>query len=153
MAQQLSKSQWETLVYAPLWVYTAVARADGAPEPSQFRRLVEELGASGGELAGSTVASTALETLVANLDPLWSSFEAAGVDPRRGLTRTRGTMRRLPPDEAQLLIRWLIDLAVRIGGARYVAGEARLSELEGQAIRNVASWLGVEPPDLTSLTG
>jgi hypothetical protein len=53
VAKQLSKGQWQALIFAPLCVYTAVAGAEGPPEPSQFRRLTEELEAADTLFAGS----------------------------------------------------------------------------------------------------
>jgi len=144
----LDKDQWETLVFAPLWVYTAVAGAEGPPETSQFRRLTEELDDAHARFAGSGVAGTSVETLRGNLDAMWAAYHAHGVDPRKGLKRARGVLKRVPEGERSAYALWLAELAARIGESRHTAGEASVTERERRAIRDVASWLGVPPPDL-----
>ena len=151
--KELSIAEWETLVFAPLWVYSAVAGAEGPPEIGQFRRLTEELDAAHARFAGVGVAATAVNTLRGNLDAMWAAYQARGGDAGRGLKRARGILRRLPETEGRAYVSWLLDLAVSLGAARRTAGEATITTLERRAIGNVASWLGTEPPDLTGSSG
>jgi hypothetical protein len=147
-SKELGTAEWEALVFAPLCVYSAVASADGPPETSQFRRLTEELDDAHVQFAGAGAAGTAVETLRGNLDAMWAAYHAGGVDPQRGLKRVRGVLRRVPESEGRAFVQWLVDLAVRIGEARYTAGEAAVTERERRTIRDVAKWLGAPPPDL-----
>jgi len=149
VAKQLNKGQWQALVFAPLWVYTAVAGAEGPPEPSQFRRLTEELEAADTLFTGADDARTAVGTLRGNFDTLWSAYQLEGGDPRKGLKRARGVLKRLPEGEGPGFASWLVELAIRIGESRHTAGEDPITERERHAIRDVASWLGVAPPDLS----
>jgi hypothetical protein len=150
VGKPLDDGQRQALIFAPLWVYTAVAGADGPPEPSQFKRFLEELDTAEARVAGSPDARAAVASLRSNIDVAFEAFQADGDDPRRGLKRVKGVAKRLPADEAGALMRWLMDLAVRVGGARHLAGEAHISDGEAQAIRDVAGWLGVDPPDLSA---
>lgn len=146
MSKPLDEGQRQTLLFAPLWVYTAVAGADGPPEPSQFRRFLEELDAADARLAQSDDARAALGGLRDNLDATFEAYQADRTDPRGGLRRLRGVLKRLAENDAAAVTGWLLDLSVRIGGARHIAGDAHISENEWRAIHDVASWLGVEPP-------
>ena len=149
--KELSTVEWEALVFAPLWVYTAVAGAAGPPETSQFRRLTEELDDAAARFGGSGVAATAVETLRGNLDAMWTAYHAAGADPERGLKRAHGVLRGVPESEGRAFVAWLMDLAVRIAASRHTAGEPAVTEPERQAIGRVATWLGTNPPDLAAV--
>jgi hypothetical protein len=142
--KELSSADWEALVFAPMWVYTAVAGADGPPETSHFRRLSEELDAANARFGGSGVAGTAVETLHDNIDAMWAAYQASGIDPRRGLKRARGVLKKVPGPEREAFVEWLMGLAVRMSEARHTAGAAIVTERERRAIRDVASWLGVK---------
>jgi hypothetical protein len=150
MAKALDTKHRQALVYAPLWVYSAVAGADGPPEPSQFRRFLEELDTAEERLAASPDAGAALASLRANIDATFDAYQADGTDPRRGLKRVRDALKRVPDDEAATFTAWLLGLAVRIGGVRHISGDALISENEAQAIHDIASWLDVDSPDLST---
>jgi len=135
-------------MFAPLWVYSAVAGAEGPADTSQFRTLTDELDAADVRLAGSPTALNGLAALLANFDARWEAYQADGEDPRHGLKRVRGALKRLPEAERTVITEWLLGLAVRVGAARRVFGEAEISELERKAIKDVAGWLGAEPPEL-----
>ncbi len=150
---ELSTAEWEALVFAPLWVYSAVAGGEGPPETSQFRRLTDELDDAVTRFGGSGAGHSAVETLRGNLDAMWAAYQAAAVDPRKGLKRARGVLGRVPESEGSAFIAWLVELAVRIAEARHTAGQPAVSELERRAIGKVASWLGTDPPDLSEVAG
>lgn len=152
-SKELGTGEWEALIFAPLWVYTAVAGAEGPPETSQFRRLTQELDDAHVRFGGSGAAGTTVETLRGNLDALWAAYHAGGVDPQRGLKRTRGVLKRVPEGEGQAFVQWLVELAVRIGESRHTVGQVMVSERERRVIRDVAKWLGAPPPDLEATTG
>jgi hypothetical protein len=146
----LGTPDWAALVFAPLWVYTAVAGAEGPPETSQFRRLIAELDVAHATLAGGGTAATAVETLRGNLDAMWAAYHASGLDPHHGLRRVHEVLGRVPETEGRAYARWLMDLALGIGASRRTAGEPVVTEREQRAIRDIASWLGAEPPALAS---
>lgn len=147
MSKPLDDGHRQTLIFAPLWVYTAVAGADGPPEPGQFRQFVEELAASDARLAESADGLAALDFLRMNIDATFAAYQVDSDDPQHGLKRLRGVLKRLPKNEAAAVSGWLVELAIRIGGSRHLAGAPRISEGEERAIRDIASWLGVDTPE------
>ena len=148
----LATPDWAALVFAPLWVYTAVAGAEGPPETSQFRRLVAELDAAHAQFSGGGTAGTAIETLRGNLDAMWAAYHASGLDPHHGLRRVHEVLGRVPETERRAYAQWLMDLALGIGASRRTAGAAVITERERRAIRDIASWLGTELPALAVTT-
>ena len=142
----LGTPDWAALVFAPLWVYTAVAGAEGPPETCHFRRLIAELDAAHAQFAGGGTAGTAIETLRGNLDAMWAAYHASGLDPHHGLRRVHDVLRRVPEVEGRAYAYWLLNLALGIGTTRRTAGATVVTERERRAIRDVAAWLGAEPP-------
>ena len=73
-AEGISKRSWETLVFAPLHVYSHVASADGPPTEAQFRRLMEELESAREAFGAETVGGQLVAALVSNIDPCLDPF-------------------------------------------------------------------------------
>jgi hypothetical protein len=134
------------LVYAPLWVYHAVATAEDPAGTAQFRILVERLEASASEL-GPSLAGHAFTALRDNLDLLWSAFQGDSRGPKRGLREVADLLRRLPPAEAQTIRISLVGLADAVADASRWMGAASVSNSERHAIHDVVAWLEVPGGD------
>jgi hypothetical protein len=134
------------LVYAPLWVYEAVANAEDRAGTAQFRVLVERLEASAGAL-GPSLAGHTFTTLRDNLDLLWSAFRGDSRGPQRGLHEVADLLKRLPPTEAETVRISLVELADAVAEASRWVGAASVSDTERNAIGDVKSWLEVPGSD------
>jgi hypothetical protein len=143
---ELSVKDQRRLVYAPLWVYRAVANAEDPAGTAQFRILVERLEASAGAL-GQSLAGHAFAALRENLDLLWGAFQGDSRGPKHGLREVAGLLKRLPPTEAQTIRIALVELADAVADASRRVGTAPVSDPERHAIHDVASWLGVSGSD------
>lgn len=148
VTEKLKDWQAETLLFAPLWVYAAVAGASGMADPSQFRRFWELLEIADPGVDASSAGHAALATLRANPEASFGAFQALGDDPRKGLQRTSSVLKRLPDTEREAIARWLVEVGIRVAEASRVLGEQPISDLEVQAIRDIAKWLGAPEPDL-----
>jgi hypothetical protein len=142
----LSVEDQRRLVYAPLWVYRAVANAEDAAETAEFRSFVDRLEAFAAEL-GQTLAGHAFKALRDNLDVLWRAFQVDSRDPQRGLGEVAGLLGRLTPTEAQTIRSALVELAEAVAKASRRLGADAISDPERRAIHDVASWLGAGGSD------
>jgi hypothetical protein len=143
---ELSVEDQRRLVYAPLWVFRAVANAEEPAGTAQFRTLVERLDASADDL-GRSLAGHVFTTLRDNIDVLWAAFQADRREPQEGLRELAGLLERLVPSEAETLRVALVELADAVADASRWVGAAPISDPERIAIHDVASWLGVPGSD------
>ncbi len=144
---KIARDDWETLLHAPFRVYSLVAGAEGAePTVAQFRALTEALTAATGRFEGGTIGHVLAATLVADLDPLWTSYGASHRSPKDGLKHVKRALRSAPDDEAIEISDWLVDLAVTIARSSRTMGEAALSAQEATAVREIAGWLDRPTP-------
>ena len=134
------------LVYAPLWVFRAVANAEEPAGTAQFRTLVEGLDASAVDL-GQSLAGHVLATLRDNIDVLWAAFQVDSREPQEGLREVAGLLERLAPSEADTIRGALVELADAVADASRWVGAAPISDPERIAIHDVASWLGARKGD------
>jgi hypothetical protein len=134
------------LVYAPLWVYEAVATAGDPAGTAEFRILVERLEAAAGGPEPS-LAGHVFTALREDLDLFWSAFRGDRRGPERGLREVASLLKRLPPSEAQAIRLALVELGGSVADASRWVGDAAVSEPERRAIQEVASWLGVPGSD------
>jgi hypothetical protein len=143
---ELSIEDQRRLVYAPLWVFRAVANAEEPAGTAQFRTLVERLDGSAAVL-GQSLAGHVFTTLRDNIDVLWAAFHVDSREPQEGLREVAGLLERLPPGEAETLRVALVELADAVADASRWVGAAPISDPERIAIHDVASWLEVRGTD------
>ncbi len=143
---ELSVEDQRRLVYAPLWVFRAVANAEEPAGTAQFRILVERLDVSAGDL-GRSLAGHAFTALHDNIDVLWGAFQGDSRQPKQGLREVARLLERLTPSEAQTIRLALVELADAVADASRLVGAAPISDPERRAIHDVASWLGVRGSD------
>ena len=146
MLESLPVEDQRRLVYAPLWVFHAVANAEEPAGTAQFRTLVERLERTEGSRVQS-LADQAFTVLRDGLDVLWSAFQSDHRGPERGLREVADLLDRQPPTERQTFQTALVDLADAIADASRELGAAPLSDPERVAIHEVAAWLGVPGSD------
>lgn len=147
-APDLSRTEWESLLHAPLCVYTAAAAAEAEATQAQFRCLREEVAAARQAFADGTIGRMLAETVTANLDVLWAAYQGSGRHPRDDLKRAREVLDRAPAEESAAVRDWLIVLAIRVAQADRTVGEPPVSSEEASAIRDIAGWLQRPIPPL-----
>ncbi len=145
---ELSRTEWESLLHAPLCVYTAVAAAEAEATQAQFRSLRDEVAAARQAFADGTIGRTLAETVTVNLDMLWAAYGSAGRHPRDDLKRARKVLDRASAEESAAVRDWLIVLGIRVAQADRTVGEPPVSPEEASAIRDIAGWLQRPIPPL-----
>jgi hypothetical protein len=137
----LSRSDWEALLQAPLCVYSAMVAVEHGASEAQFRAFRDELNAAGGSFREGSTGAILVDNVLANLEVLFAAHQAAGRPTTNGLKRARSALRRVSDEESEAVGDWLVRLAVRLAAADRVVGEWVVSHDEVHAIREVAKAL------------
>lgn len=145
-AIEFSHDDWETLQFSPLWIFTAVAGADGRVDEEELASLLNDIRRA--EIFQSKFIRGILLTLADNLDAVQARFRA---DTRRmedGLGEVRRILEsKVPADEAHLFKGGLLaigrNVAMASGGSPGTTDA--VSEEEKKALDAVARLLSVSP--------
>jgi len=81
--KQFTTDEWETLQFAPLWVFTMVASVDGKVEKKEIAALAKEL--SEGLLYKSDLAKEVFLSVAMNFSTIWPAYQRDSRDVVVGL--------------------------------------------------------------------
>jgi len=145
----LSETDWQTLLFAPLWVVTLVGGADGTISPAEFDALGQRLREA--RPVSGRLAHDLVETLATEYVHRWHQYERDPRPARVGLAAVAAILDRRSSDREGFLVRAaLVDLGVDVAQAsRSRLVGPRTSAAEERAIAEVRAALageaGAEP--------
>ena len=134
--------EWQTLQFAPLWVFVAVAGADGKIDKKEIAALAKEI--SEALLFKGKLVREVLMSIAADFDNIWMKFQA---DPRMALNGLQEVGQLLDAKSS-------VDEAARFKGAMLLIGRniaeasgklfgPKISEEEKRALVLIAAALKV----------
>ncbi len=141
-----SGSRWKTLLYSPMWVFSAVAESDGnvdSDEQRAFLGLIE---------SSSRIEDFLLRevcgAVLRQADELWREY----LQDTRSLTQALDEVNsileaELPQQEALAFKLGLLDVGrevAKASGGGFIGKKDRISAKEASALANVASHLKVD---------
>ena len=143
--KQFTTGEWETLQFAPLWVFTMVAAVDGKVEKKEAAALAQELGEA--LLYKSDLAKEVFLSVARNFSTVWPAYQRDSRDVVAGLHEAGALVdEKLSATEAELFKRSLLFLGGRIldSTSSGVFGKKDKSR-EKAALVLAAIALGVHP--------
>ncbi len=138
MRSLFTAREWETLQFAPLWIFTMVAGADRKLEKGEVAALARELGEA--HLYRNSLAREVFASVAEGFRQVWPAFQADPRDVLAGLQDVVAALRKIDPSEAEGFKRALIFLGIKIaeaGGKKGIFGKKKTPK-EGQAALIVA---------------
>jgi len=144
-----SYSEWQTLLFAPLWSFNAVAAIDGKVDDKEAEALAKEV--ADASLYRNELASEVLGDLGASFASVFSAYRADSRSVLDGLREAAQLVdRKTIPDIALGYKKAIIGVGVQVANASGAMFGSKMSEDEKKALVLVAVTLGVRPEDLTS---
>lgn len=139
-----SPEQWQTLQFASLWTFTAVAGADGSVDEKEMRALAKELQEA--MLFKEPLVREVLMAVVADLGGCLQAFRADKRDILKGLTEVADLLdAKAAPDEAQGFKRAMLLIGINVakasGGSFFGLFGNKVSDKEKAALALVAMTL------------
>ncbi len=132
MRQQFTAREWETLQFAPLWLFLMVASADRKVQKQEVAALAKELAEA--HLYRNDLAREVFGSVAADFGRIWPAF---GADPRgivEGLQEVGRVLRKVNASEAEGFKRSLIFLGSKVAEAGGGGGLFRKKDTKkGQA--------------------
>lgn len=132
MRQQFTAREWETLQFAPLWLFVMIAGADRKIQKQEVAALAKELAEA--HLYRNNLAREVFGSVAADLGRIWPAF---GADPRgvvEGLQEVVQVLRKIDASEAEGFKRALIFLGSKVAEAGGGGGLFRKTDpKKGQA--------------------
>lgn len=141
---QFTNREWQTLQFAPLWVFTMIAGVDGKVEQKEVVMLAKELAEA--PLYKSDLAKEVFTSVGLNFETVWPAYQRDERDVVAGL-REAGKLldEKLPSHDAEHFKRSLIFLGKQIlEGSRGLIFKKDKSKEEA-ALVLAAIALGIRP--------
>ena len=138
---QFEAREWQTLQFAPLWVFSLTAGIDNDIDQKEIAALSKELAEAG--LYRNGLARMVLYSVGENLPTTMEAYAADGRDSLGGLTEVADLLdRKLPADESEGFKKALLTIGVSV--CRASGGEAGgdpVSDEEKMALMLIAGAL------------
>ncbi|MGB9777478.1 MAG: hypothetical protein ACPLYD_14785 [Anaerolineae bacterium] len=115
MRSLFTAREWETLQFAPLWIFVMVAGADRKLEKDEVAALARELGEA--HLYRNDLAREVFGSVAKAFPQVWPAFQADPRDVMVGLLDVVAALRKIDASEAEGFKRALIYLGSKIAEA------------------------------------
>ncbi len=145
---ELTDEEWRTLLFAPLWVFSAVAGADGKIDKAEltaFGRVLEK-----SLYLPDALLRELLGSIARDLRATFDDFAADDRTAEEGLTQVAALLdSKLLAEHASATKRTLFalgDRVARASGAGLLGIGERVGEAEEEALMAVAMHLGLTEP-------
>lgn len=115
MRSRFTAREWETLQFAPLWVFTMVAGADRKVEKGEVAALARELAEA--HLFRNDLAREVFGSVAANFAQVWPAFTADSRDVVTGLRDVVTVLQKVSSPEAEGFKRALIFIGSKVAEA------------------------------------
>ena len=143
MSEEYDEHEWTTLLFAPLWVFEAVARADGQVSDEEWQALFDALRAARSHRHDLT--RDVLMELADALDEIVAIFWEDEAEAEEGLSEVADLLTdREPPETAAGFKADLVTLAVQVAKASGGWLSSGISEGEQQAIGLISASLDMD---------
>jgi hypothetical protein len=143
MSQEYDEHEWTTLLFAPLWVFEAVARADGQVSDEEWQALFQALRAA--RRHGNNLTRDVLQELADDLDEVMSIFREDEAEAEDGLSEVADLLAEREPDTvAGGFKAELVTLAVQVAKASGGWLSSGISDGEQQAIGLISASLDMD---------
>lgn len=137
MRSLFTAKEWETLQFAPLWIFAMVAGADRKVEKDEIAALARELAEA--RLYRNDLAREVFGSVADGFQKVWPAFQADPRDVVAGLQEVVVALRKVDASEAEGFKRSLIYLGSKIAEAGGGKGLFRKKDpKKGQAALIVA---------------
>lgn len=142
-------SEWQTLLFAPLWSFNAVAAIDGKVDDKEAEALAKEVAEA--SLYKNPLAEEVLTDLGASFASVFSAYRVDNRSVLDGLKEAAQLVDfKTMPDIALGFKKAIIGIGVQVANASGGVFGSKMSEDEKKALVLVAVTLGVRPEDLTN---
>ena len=141
---KFSKSEWETIVFAPLWAHTLVAAADGEMEEKEHAVVFTEISPAACE---DEFAREAFAVFAADPQGVTKAWGKQGLGALDGLQEVARILRaKMPAGAADGLKNAIVLVAVKTAQAAGPTFGDKMSNPERAGIAIVATVLNVPVP-------
>jgi hypothetical protein len=143
MSEEYDEHEWTTLLFAPLWVFEAVARADGAVSDEEWQALFAALRAAQNHC--NDLSCDVLLELADDLDEIVAIFWEDEAEAEEGLSEVADLLaKRESPETAAGFKAELVTLAVQVARASGGWLSSGITESEKQAIGLISASLDMD---------
>jgi len=143
MSQEYDEHEWTTLLFAPLWVFEAVAGADGQVSDEEWQALFQAL--RGARSHRQSLTRDVLLELADDLDEITAIFREDDAEAEEGLGEVADLLaERESPEIAAGFKAGLVTLAVQVAKASGGWLSSGISEGEQQAIGLISASLDMD---------
>jgi hypothetical protein len=143
VSQGYDEHEWTTLLFAPLWVFEAVARADGRVSDEEWQALFRALRAA--RKHRHQLTRDVLLELADELDEIMAIFWEDEAQPEEGLSEVADLLaHREPPETAAGFKAELVALAVRVAKASGGWLSSGITDAEQHAIGLISASLDMD---------
>lgn len=150
MSQDYDEHEWTTLLFAPLWVFEAVAKADGQVSEEEWQALFRAL--RGPRNQRHDLTHDVLLELADDLDETMAIFREDEAEAGEGLSEVADLLaHRETPETAAGFKAELVALAVQVAKASGGWLSSGITDSEQQAIGLISASLDIDEEALYSV--